>query len=333
MGPLFLFARRAGVTEGRCGALPAERPGRPGRPCAPVPVQAPVLLAGRRDADVFLHVVQHLQAPQAVVDLGGGVLPGAQGVKAEIVLGVGLERFFNGVFRHVRGDEQHAAGRAEHDVARQAHRLVDAAGGVDTHRNAFPDGRGVHSPVEHLGVLDLFHLFDVPHTAPDDRTAGAGAGGDGRGEVAAHEGAVVDLVEHVGHHHVAFHQIVHHPLVAGAGIAQAAALLLHIAGQVRPCGNKGAGDGAPHQLFAGVQGLHVPRVLKLVPCYVKRQPDLLQRHSPQGVQDRIGHSGPAVLKAFPFPLRGQLQNALFVVVFHVFPPELNFETPPVPPVT
>lgn len=98
----------------------------------PIPVKSAILLTRRSESDVFVHIIQHLCAPQAIVDLGGGVSSDTQSMETKVIFGMRFECLFDGIFYHMGGNEQDAAGGTEHDIARQADGLINTARSVDT---------------------------------------------------------------------------------------------------------------------------------------------------------------------------------------------------------
>ena len=264
-------------------------------------------------------ILPHRHGPGGV-DLSGGVSLGVEPQEAPDVADVGLLGAGDDVLRHMAGDEDHAGLGAEHDVAGHADGVADAAGGVEARHRHIEDTRRVVATIEGVGVLDLENLLKVAHAAPDDRAAALGARRDGRGEVATHIGALVNLIEQVDDDDIILDAGVDNPLVE-----ETAATFLLMAVVQQGLVQIGAhryhhrGHGAANELLIGVDNLKIALELVLVALRPQRAPGFFQRDVAHAAQHVGRNLRAAILKALALPKGRQLDNVFGAVELHSFP--------------
>ena len=213
--------------------------------------------------------------------------------------------------------EQNTATGAVNDITGQNDGLADTGDVVEVLHHKLTDGSGVDATVVNLHIGNFLHLLGITDTAPDDAAAGLGAGLDSGGQVAAQEGALVDLVVHIHNNNVALFQGVDDPLVKVALVADLTAHIEHNVQQVGTGGNIGGGNGAADQLSAViVERLQIAFELALIALYENGLPQLFQSHILHSVQVLLRNLGTAVGETLTLPQRGHVDNCLSVVDFH-----------------
>ena len=188
--------------------------------------------------------------------------------------------------------------------------VADTGSAVEADHRELTDGGGIDTTVVDLGI-HLLHLLDVTDAAPDNSAAGVGLVLHSGGQVAAQEGALVDLVIHIDNDNVTIGQGLDNPLVGSTGAAFAGCLVHGSLVVVRTQRTVSSGHSAADQLAVqvaillelGVQALHSNELI-LVALNENGLPQLFQRHLTQLVQVAVRHLGTAVRETLALPFRG-----------------------------
>ena len=277
------------------------------------PIQITVLCAAGVVVDEIDQQIQHLLGPHIQVDLGGSETVLRDHFETENVFHLGFDAVFHHFNHQLGRNKQHAAAAAIDNITRQTHcrmlSLPKTHRTVKAEKTEIPDRRGVNPPVIHIDAVDLFHLLNVTYTAPDHGAAGMGTGFDGGGQVAAEEGALIDLVIHVDNSNIPVTQRIDHPLVGGPGHPFRLGQRAGICRQIRPRRRISGSDSAADHFTVERAVLPELRMktghshkLVLIALNKNRLPQLLQRHLADLVQIGIGDFRPAVGKTLALPL-------------------------------
>ena len=175
----------------------------------------------------------------------------------------------------------------------------------------------MEATVENIDVFHAADLLQVTDAAPDNGAAPLGSLADHRCQIAAHQSAVLCLVEQVRHKNVIFHQIVHDPLVIHTLHTLGLALAHHGDFQILPNGNESSGNGTANCRLVSVMGaLEFTLELVIVQLHPGKTPDFFDAHAAQTFQNTVRHLGAAVLKAFAGPEGCHLNDVFSIVELH-----------------
>jgi len=152
----------------------------------------------------------------------------------------------------------------------------------------------------------------VADAAVDDGP-GMGAGGDGRAQVIADDGAADDLAEDVDHHHVALLEGFDDPgvLAAAGAAALGQAGLLDGVVVIGAVGDELGGDGPADGDAAGVGFFPVAFKLAHIALLPHHAPGLFGGGGAEALENFVGHPRPAVGKAVKRVERGH-GNHIFI---------------------
>src|SRR5215218_7929062 len=121
----------------------------------------------------------------------------------------------------------------------------------------------MHAPAKNIEIGDLIDALQIANTAVDDQP-GPGTGRDGRPQVVANEGAILDFAEEIDDQDVAREQGIDHPGVLAAATTLGSAQILDDSLQVRSERHHADGDHAADEDAVRVQIDPVPLELKVV---------------------------------------------------------------------